>query len=283
MQVLRDLLKYDIKFRIGFIILLLMFTFIIISFFSPYSQTERRVVRRNQLPSSEYILGTNAMGQDIFWKVSFAIRNTLFIALLASLISRVLAMANGLFSGYIGGKFDRALSSFTDSFIVLPRLPILILLSFIFRESLSMLALALLLGLMDWAFPSKRYRSLILSLRERDFTYTAVFSGMKIPKILIREHFPFLLPYMMADVISGLLWAIGMEVTLSVLGLTNLMKPSIGTMLYWANYYNSILMGRWWWLLPPIVATTAVVVSLYFISSSVSVFLDPRTRLKRIK
>lgn len=261
----------------------LVFLVFPLSLFSPYEPTARRVVPTNLAPSLEYPLGTNALGQDIAWNLVFALRNSLAIGLLAAILSRVLATLNGLISGYLGGTTDRVLSTITDSFIVIPRLPILVFLSFVMRGRLSTIGIALLLAFLDWAWPSKRYRSQVLSLREREFTETALFSGMSTFSVVTREHLPFLVPYIMADIISGFLWAMGMEITLSVLGLTSLSTPTIGTMIYWANYYQAILQGTWWWIGPPVVVSIATVIALYLLSVSLSEFLDPRTRLQRIK
>jgi len=282
MTVLKDLFLYNMKFRIGFIIIILILIIAFLSFISPYGQNERSVIQKNLKPSWEHWLGTNSMGQDIFWLLTFAVRNSLLISLFSALISRCIAMVNGLFSGYVGGGIDRVLSTLTDSLIVIPRLPLLILISFIFKGNLTLLFTALLLGFFDWPWPSKRYRSQILSLREREFTFTAIFSGTKTLMVIYKEHFPFLIPYMMADIISGFLWAIGMEITLSVLGLTNLNTPTIGTTIYWATYYQSMLQGRWNWIGPPITVAILTVLSFFLLSDSISEFLDPRTRLKRI-
>ena len=147
----------------------------------------------------------------------------------------------GSFAGYLGGGLDRTLSGFTDTFIVIPRLPLLILISFMIRGALNIVWLGVLLGLLDWAWPSKRYRSQVLTLREEEFTKTATFAGMGTLKIILREHLPFLIPFLLADAVSGFLYAIGMEVTLSVLGLSDLGSPTIGTMIYWAGYYQALL------------------------------------------
>ena len=281
--IVRDLIKCDKRFSVGLFVILIVISLVILSFFSPYGPTVRRVVSRNLLPSFKHPLGTNSLGQDIFWKLTYAIRNSLILGVLAALISRIIATANGLLSGYIGGTRDRILSTITDSFVVIPRLPILILLSFLLREKMSILTLAITLAALDWAWPSKRYRAQVLSLREREFTYTAVFSGMNTFKVVFKEHFPFLIPYMMADFISGFLWAIAMEITLSILGLSALATPTIGTMIYWANYHQAMLRGIWWWISPPIIAGILTVVAFYMLSASISEYLDPRTRLQRIK
>lgn len=282
MTVLKDLLKYDKRFRVGFIIMCFILFLVILAFFSPYSPIERRVVSRGEAMSWKHPLGTSQLGQDIFWRLTFAIRNTLIIGGISAVVSRLIAIANGSFSGYIGGHVDRIMSTITESFIVIPRLPLLILISFVMRENLTLVGMGLMLALLDWAWPSKRYRAQILSLREREFTFTAMFSGTRTPMLIYKEHFPFLIPYILADIISGFLWAISMEITLSVLGLTNLALPTVGTMVYWARYYDAVLLNRWNWLLSPIVASILIVLSMYFLSESISAYLDPRSRLKRI-
>ena len=282
MAVVRDLFRFSATFRWGSIFLLLVLLLVTLSFFSPYEPDERRVVPNNRPPSARFLLGTTSLGQDVFWLTTFAVRNSLIIAGLAVLIGRTIAVLIGTFAGYLGGMTDRVLSALTDTFIVIPRLPLLILISFILKGSLSFFSLALLLGLLDWAWPSKRYRAQILSMREEEFTQTAIFSGMSTFKIILREHFPFLIPFTLADMVSGFLFAIGFEITLAVLGLSDLQLPTIGTMIYWANYYQSLLARRWWWLGTPIVVTVLIVVAFYLLSTSLSTYLDPRTRLKNL-
>jgi peptide/nickel transport system permease protein len=279
----RDLFKYNASFRVGSIFLLIIILLAALSFVSPYEPNERRVVPKDRPPSREYILGTTSLGQDVFWRLTIAIRNSLLIAGLAALIGRAIGVTLGSFSGYVGGTTDRALSSVTESFIVLPRLPLLMLIAFILRGGMTILILALLLGFLDWAWPSKRYRSQVLSLREEEFTQTAIFSGMRTWKVILREHFPFLIPFLLADVVSGFMWAVGMEITLSILGLSDLATPTIGTMIYWASYYHAMLSRKYWWLTAPIVASTLIVVAFYLLSTSLTEYLDPRTRLRRIE
>ncbi len=278
----RDLFRTSPAFRTGLIVLLALLALAVASFVSPYNATDRRVVPIDRPPSLQYPLGTTSLGQDVLWLTTFAIRNSLIIAGLAVLIGRTIAVLLGSFSGYVGGRVDRVLSAITESFIVIPRLPLLILISFMIRGSLTMLSLAVLLGILDWAFPSKRYRAQVLSLREEEFTKTATFAGMGTLKIILREHLPFLIPFLLADAVSGFLFAIGMEVTLSVLGLSDLGTPTIGTMIYWAGYYQALLARRFWWLGAPIVTSVLLVVAMYLLSISLGRYLDPRTRLKAL-
>ncbi len=282
LSVARDLFRTDTRFRLGAIGTLIVLALIVLSFVPAHDPAARNVVPKNRPPSLEHVLGTNTMGQDVFWQLARAIANSLALGVVSALLSRAIAVAAGLTSGYLGGRVDRVLSTVSDSLIVIPRLPLLILLSFVFRERLTIVALGFVLGLMDWAWPGKRYRSQVLSLREMEFTYTAQFSGMNAAKVISREHFPFLVPYLMADIISGILWAIGMEITLAVLGLSDLNTPTLGTMVYWAGYYQAMLKELWWWLSAPILAAVVTVLALYLLSASVSQYLDPRTRLQMI-
>ena len=281
--IIRDLFRYSLSFRIGAVIVLIVFALVVLSFFSPYAPDDRREVPRNEAPSAEYILGTTATGQDVFWMLTFAVRNTLVVAGIAVTISRSIGVLLGMFSGYRGGTVDRVLSSIVDSFIVIPRLPLVILIASMMRGQMTLISLGVLLGLLDWAHPSKRYRAQILSLREREYTYTAIFSGMNSFKIITREHLPFLIPFLLADVVSGFLFVIGFEVTLAVLGLGDLGAQSIGTQIYWGNYYQALLTNRTWVLIAPITASVVIVVGFYLVAVNLSEYLDPRTRLARLE
>jgi peptide/nickel transport system permease protein len=282
-RTVRDLLRYSPAFRVGALILLFVFALVALSFVSPYAPGARRAVPRNVAPSFPYIFGTSSQGQDVFWMLTFAIRNTLIVACLAVIIGRGIGVTIGMLSGYLGGTWDRVLQAIVDSFIVIPRLPLLILIAAILRGQLTLVALGVLIGLLDWSFPSKRYRSQILSLREREFTNTAVFSGTRAWRIVLKEHLPFLIPFLLADVVSGFLFAIGLEVTLSVLGLGDMNSQSLGTMIYWGNYYQSLLADRVWVLAAPIGASVVIVVGFYLASVGLTAYLDPRTRLVRLQ
>lgn len=281
-KVIADLLKHDGRFRIAFIFLLATTVLALLSFASPQSPTRTFQVPADQPPSLEFPFGTNSRGQDLFWWMAFAVRNSLSLGLLVALLSRVIAILVGLTAGYRGGWTDRILMSINDSFVVMPILPILILLSFLLRGQMSFLMLVLIMGLFGWPWDARLIRAQVLSLKERPFTRTAVYSGTGAFRITMKEHLPFVLPVVFATTINNLLWAIGMEVTLSVLGLSNVTIPTIGTAIYWANQHQALVAGVWWWIAAPITVAIILFLGLYLLFSSVNEYIDPRTRLRLV-
>jgi peptide/nickel transport system permease protein len=169
-----------------------------------------------------------------------------------------------------------------DGFLVLPLLLIFVLLAMILKEQLTLLTMALLFGLMGWAFDARLIRSQILSLREREFTYTAILSGNPALRLIFNEYFLFVIPLTMATLIGNMIWVTGLEVTLAYLGLTDVTVPTLGTMLHFALSYQAILLGLYWWIFAPIAAAVALFSSLYMLSVSVSEYLDPRARMQRV-
>lgn len=282
LRVLRDLLKYDARFRIAFVFLAAVVVMVLLSFVSPYDPDKSFVVPFDMPPSSAHIFGTNSRGQELFWWLTFAVRNSLFLGVVTAIISRVIAVMVGLTSGYQGGWLDKVLMSINDTFVVLPLLPILILLGFLLRDRMNLVSLAVILGLFGWSFDARLIRSQVLSLKERSFTRTAVYSGTSGFRITINEHLPFVLPIVFATTINNILWSIGMEVTLSIIGLSDLTTPTLGTALFWANQHGALVAGVWWWIAAPTLVAIVLFLGLYLLFTSINEYIDPRTRLRLI-
>ena len=281
-KVIRDLLQYDGRFRIAFILLLAVLVMILLSFVSPYEPNKSFEVPMDAPPSLEHFFGTDSRGKDIFWWLTFAVRNSLTMGLITAAISRVIAILVGLTAGYQGGWLDRVLMSVNDSFVIMPLLPLLILLGFLLRDMMNLFLLGVILGFFGWPYDARLIRSQVLSLKERSFTRTAAYSGTSGFWITINEHLPFVLPIVFATTINNLLWSIGMEVTLSVLGLSDLTTPSIGTALFWANQHGALVAGVWWWIAAPALVAIILFLGLYLFFASINEYIDPRTRLRLI-
>jgi peptide/nickel transport system permease protein len=281
MKMLRDLFK-DYRFTFSFIVVMLIAVMALLSFFSPYDPTLWNVVPRDLKPSAEYILGTDSNGQDIFWQATFAVRNSLIISLISALVSRVIAILVGMVAGYKGGAIDRVLMFLGDSLLVIPLILIFVMIAMMVRQHMNLVVLGLMLSVFGWAWDARLIRSMVLSLREREFTMTASLSGTGTIKLVLKEYMPFAMPLIFSTLINNIAFAIGLEIFLAVLGLVNLMVPTLGTMLNWAYFSHSILLGRWWWILTPVILSLFVFVALYWLSVSISEYLDPRTRIQRV-
>jgi peptide/nickel transport system permease protein len=281
MRVFRDLLQ-DNRFKFSFTVLIILVFFAGLSFFCPYDITMWNAVPRDQPPSTTYFLGTDSRGVDIFWTATIAVKNSLTIAVVAALVSRLIAVPVAMLAGYKGGTFDRVLMFISDSFLVIPLFMIIILLAVLLRGSLNLVTLGILLGCFGWAWDARVIRSEILSLREQGFTQTAILSGTGTIKLVLKEYTPFVMPLIFASIINTMSWAIGLEITLAIIGLTNLEIPTLGTMIYWALSYQAILLGYWWWILTPVVISIFLFIALYWTSVSISEYLDPRSRIQRV-
>jgi len=278
---LKELLR-DYRFTSAFIVLICLLGLAVLSFFSPYDPTIWYAVPRDQRPSQQYILGTDSRGQDIFWQATFAIRNSLIISLIAGLFSRIIAVIVGLVAGYRGGTTDRVLMFISDGFLVIPLFLILVMLAMLIRERMNIFTTGLLLAVFGWAWDARLIRAQILSLREREFTKTAILSGTGTMELVFKEYLPYITPLVFSTLINNMSWAIGMEMTLSIVGLTNMDIPTLGTTLKWALNYHALLLKRWNWLLTPVTLSILLFIALYWMSVSISEYLDPRTRMQRV-
>src|SRR5690606_31995364 len=119
-ELIRDLLKYDVRFRFAAGMIGLILVMVLLSFVSPYRPDQTFTVAMDAGPSLEHPFGTTSRGQDLFWWMTFGVRNSLMLGLLTAAISRVIAIAVGLTAGYRGGWVDRVLMSVNDSFVVMP-------------------------------------------------------------------------------------------------------------------------------------------------------------------
>jgi peptide/nickel transport system permease protein len=281
-KVFRDLFR-DYRFALSFCVLCLLVLYAMLSIFSPYDPTLWGEVPRDLKPSWPYLLGTNSKGQDIFWQGSFAVRNSLIIAVIAASLSRVVAVLVGMVAGYKGGLTGRVLMFVSDVFLVIPLFLIIVMLAMLVREMMNLVTLGLLLAVFGWAWDARVIRSQVLSLREREFTQTAVLSGTGTVRLVLNEYMPFTTPLVFSTLINNMAWVIGLEITLAFLGLVNMDIPTLGTMLQWAISYQAILLGYWWWILTPIVLSILLFVALYWLSVSISEYLDPRTRIQRVR
>jgi peptide/nickel transport system permease protein len=281
-SIVRDLLRYNIEFAVGMVLTGLVVIFACLSFFAPADPTMIYVAPPDQPPSWQYWFGTNSRGQDMFWQLSFAFRNTFSFGITVAVLSRIISIVVGLAAGYLGGWVDRVLMFVNDIFVAIPIFPILILFYFVLRSNLNSFTLALIMACFGWPFDARLIRSVALGLRHREFTRQAVFAGMSPIKIMLQEHLPYVMPIVFATTMANMIWSIGLEVTLAVLGFTNINIPTVGTTLYWANNHSALVVGVWWWILIPVIILVMMFIGLFLLAVSLNEYIDPRSRLRRM-
>lgn len=248
--------------------------FVIMGFILPLlAPTDPRTwntVPRNLPPSGDHFLGTTNLGQDTFWLLTWAIRNSLIVGLVVAFFATVIGVMAGLTAGFTGGWADRILTLFMDVFVVIPSLPILILMASLLRGRTSLLLISGILVIFNWPWPGRQTRSMALSMREREFINLAAFSGEGRFKIITREIFPYITAWTMANFINTVLVAIAAESGLAVIGLSSLEEATLGTMIYWALQHQALLGERWWWIGAPVVAIIVLFIGLFLTSTGIS-------------
>jgi peptide/nickel transport system permease protein len=203
----------------------------------------------NLSPSSEHLLGTTQIGQDVFSQLIWSTRQTLIVTLIVSAIATFISMIVGVAAAYIGGITDRVLTLVTDVFLILPVLPLLILLSAYLSPGLS--SLIIVLTITSWAFQARQLRSQGLSLRNRDFLVAARARGERPLYIILVEIVPTMTSLLAASFLALAVFEVGFAASLQFLGLGNSSQLMWGTMLYNAQQASALESGNAWWALGP--------------------------------
>ncbi len=249
---------------------------LVVPFFAPEDPTDWNTYFRNMPPSSAHFMGTNNLGQDIFWLLSWSIRNSLWLGLLVSALATTIGVLVGMLSGFLGGFVDRALTTVMDTVIAVPSLPILILMSALLSGNTSLLIIAGVLVFFNWPWPGRQARAMSLSLREREFINVAQASGEGTLKIVVLEIMPFMLGWALANFINTVLVAISAESGLAIIGLSSLKDATLGTMIYWAMQHQALLLEQWLWILSPILSIMLLFIGLFLVSTGWSDYFATR-------
>lgn len=264
MRFIRSVRNWNFRLKVGATILAFFLIFgFIVPLFGPANPVEWGAYYKNLKPNPVNWMGTTSIGQDIFWLLAASVRNSFIIGIIVAALSTLIGVIVGMIAGFKGGWTDRLITLAMDAFVVIPSLPILILLGSLMKGRASVLNIALVLVLFNWPWPARQTKSMSVSLRERDFIDTAIFSGQSTFRIITREILPFVTGWAFANFVNCTLVAIAAESSLAVIGMSNNAQATLGTMIYWANQYQAMLGGRWWWIGSPIVAMVFIFIALF--------------------
>lgn len=264
----RRLPKLNGRLYVGLtIVIVLALGSLILPIFNDVDPAAQGTYLKNLPLSAKHLLGTNALGQDIFWFLVESIRNSLLLGVGVSLGITAIATFLGLSAGFIGGWYERIVVIFIDTFITIPVLPILIVLGALVRGNTSFAIVGVIMVCFGWAWSARTMRSMALSLREREFVNMARFSGAGTFDIIRREIFPYVYAYMVVGFINTILFAINTEAALAVIGLSKVQVPTLGSIIFWALNYNALLIGQTAWIIAPIVTTVLLFLGLFLTST----------------
>lgn len=261
-------MKSNLRLMLGIVVLMVLtLGSFILPFFTDVNPSEQGTYFRNLPMSNEHLLGTNSLGQDIFWFLVFALRNSLTLGVAVSVCTVIISLLIGLSAGYIGSGYDRIVMLVTDSFIAIPSFPILIVLGTLVRGQTNFFLLGFILVIFGWAWGARTIRSMALSIREREFINTARFSGSGTLEIILREIFPYVYAYIVVGFINSILFVINTEAALAVIGLSNVEVPTLGSIIFWALNYNAMFIGQYAWIVAPVITTVLLFLGLFLTST----------------
>src|SRR3989440_2997040 len=234
-------------------------------------------------PSWSHPLGTDDLGQDLLARMLYGGRVSLAVGIAAMLIAISIGTALGATSGYVGGTVDHALMRITDMCLSLPALPLLLLIGYLFRDTLRrmlgpeagvFILIVVVIGGLRWMPVARLVRAQFLSLREKEFVEAARGLGAPVLRQVRRHILPNALGPVIVAATIDVAAAIIAESTLSFLGLG--FPPDIptwGRILYDAKDYLDIAPH---WALFPGAAIFLTVLTINFIGDGLRDALDPR-------
>lgn len=231
----------------------------------------------SQPPSWAHPFGTTALGQDILSQVIWGTRLSLLVGLVTGAVTTVLSTAVGLATGYFGGLVDEVLSAITNIFLVLPGLPLMIVVA-AYVTVKGVVPIVLVISVTGWAWGARVLRSQALSLKSRDFVQAAVVVGERPARIIFFEMLPNMLSLIVANFFGAALYAVLSEAGLEFLGLGNVNVVTWGTILYWAQNNQAIILGQWQWMAVPGLCIAMLGTAFALINFAIDEVSNPRLR-----
>ena len=228
----------------------------------PY--TTDRAVGFNKAPCSGHPLGTDDVGRDLFARLLYGGRISLFVGIMSTIISVLIGIPLGLIAGYFRGIAETVIMRVADAFMSFPTMVLILVLVAVFGPSI--LTVTVVIGVLGWTAIAKLIYGNVLSI------------GMSTPKILLSEVLPNAIPPVWANISFRVAGAILTESSLSFLGMgVQTPQASWGNIIFAAQNLLVLTARPWVWF-PPGICIILVVVGFNFIGEGVRDALDPKTK-----
>ncbi len=241
----------------------------------------------NTTGKSAHLLGTDAIGRDIFSQLVYGTRVSLIVGFIPQFIILLIGIPLGLVAGYVGGRTDNLLMRLTDIVYAFPDVLFIITITTAFRETFlgktfnGLLLIFVALAIVGWTGVARMVRGQVLSLKEKEFIEAARTVGVSTPQIMFRHILPNTLAPIIVGVAFGIPGAILAEAFLTFVGTgmrpsldpTNPFPTSWGAMLL--DGYNNISSGPWY-LFFPALCVGLLTMAFTFLGDGLRDALDPR-------
>ncbi|WP_329082157.1 ABC transporter permease [Streptosporangium sp. NBC_01469] len=230
-------------------------------------------------PSLAHPFGTDFEGTDVLALVITGARYVLLTALVTAVITVALGTAVGLFAGFRRGRWDTVLMRITDMKLTIPALPLLLVLSTVWKFT-SALEMGLVLGLLGWGGVARAVRAQTLSLRERGFIEAARGLGLSSGHIVGRELLPSMAPFIAMNMLIAVTGAVYAQVGLFFLGVLPFDANNWGVMLNLAVFGGGALTTTTAlpYMLAPLLAILLLTLGIVLVVDAMDEIFNPRLR-----
>lgn len=227
-------LKKNKVAMVSVVLLAILIIAVLLAPLSPYDPYRLDASQKLQGISSSHWFGTDEYGRDYFTRTLYGGRVSLLVGFMSMIMTVVIGTSLGVFSGYVGGKVDMFLMSFTDIFLALPSMLLMVILNTFLKPGLP--TLIVVLSLFSWASVARITRAETMSLKERDFVVATQNLGASNFRVIIKHIIPNILGPVIVAASLSVANAILMESSLSFLGLgVQIPRASWGSMLQGAQ------------------------------------------------
>jgi peptide/nickel transport system permease protein len=224
------------------------------------------------------LLGTDNMKRDIFSGLVAGLKWALLIGFLTSAVSVLIGVLYGIVSAYYGGIVDTIMQFIFQIVNSMPILPVLIVVTAVFRPSIWFIILAMVVFF--WTGPVMTVRSMALQIKEETYIEAAKALGASHARIIWRHMMPILIPYSFASMALSVPSAIVYESSVSLLGLGDASIVTWGQILHDAALGGAVLNGVWWWIIPPGLLIAVMGMTFAFLGFAMDKILHPKLKTR---
>ena len=256
------------------LVAIITFACIAAPLFTHYDATEINYGAILQTPSAEHIMGTDKLGRDVFARVLYGGRTSIYIGLVASLAGAGLGLVMGAFAGYWGGWVDALFTRLSEIIQTFPNMILILIISAVAGQGVN--NLIFIFAVTGWMTPFRMVRNQFLTLREETYVEVARSFGFSDLRIIFNHILPNALSPLMVTATTNVAGYILSEAGLSFIGVgIPIQIPTWGSILNAAKSIDVVTDYWWLWLFPGVVLSLFVL-AINFLGDGLRDAFDPK-------